>query len=273
MNVGDPDPTNNSLPTDALLGDEVAIQSFQVATDGQVTLQPLGVFGPTGTSGTVVRVGYYNTGSPATKQELFTVPNASAQKLAPTTNGVLTFDPGLTAFGFYSIWPFFGDRDVFSENALNTWEPTVANRHKVRVYPMRDPNGVLVPNTYVIATEEHTSGYDYQDVVYIARNLRPASSSVGEITPSAPELVFSGVKGTTSAAQTLTINNTGNGPLEINSIGLTGTNARTSRSSAPATPLTPAAGQSTAVTSASRRASPWSGPLSAAAHHQQRRRR
>ena len=137
------------------------------------------------------------------KQELFTVPNASAQKLAPTTNGVLTFDPGLTAFGFYSVWPFFGDREVFSENALNTWEPTVANRHKVRVYPMRDPNGVLVPNTYVIATEEHTSGYDYQDVVYIARNLRPASSSVGEITPSAPELVFSGVKGTTSAPQTL----------------------------------------------------------------------
>ena len=108
---------------------------------------------------------------------------------------------------------------------LNTWETDVANRHKVRVYPMKDPNGVLVPNTYVIATEEHISGYDYQDVVYIARNLRPASSSVGEITPSAPELVFSGVKGTSSAPQTLTINNTGNGPLEITSIGLTGTNA------------------------------------------------
>ena len=34
--------------------------------------------------------------------------------------------------------------------------------------------------------------------------------------------MFSGVKGTTSAPQTLTINNTGNGPLEINAIGLSG---------------------------------------------------
>ena len=247
VNVGDPDPTDNSLPTTALLGEEVSIQSFQVATDGVVTLQPLAVFGPTGPAGNVVHVGYYNTGSPTSKQQLFSVPNASAQKLAPTTTGALTFDPGLTAFGFYSTWPFFADREVYSEDSLNTWETVTANRHKVRVYPMKDPSGVLVPNTYIIATEEHVSGYDYQDVVYIARNLRPASESVGEIATSVPELVFSGVKGTTSAIKTLGINNTGNAPLTINSITLGGTSAADFTIVAPATPFIVGAGETRSV--------------------------
>ncbi len=175
------------------------------------------------------------------------MPNASAQKLAPTTTGALTFDPGLTAFGFYSTWPFFADREVYSEDSLNTWETITANRHKVRVYPMKDPSGVLVPNTYIIATEEHVSGYDYQDVVYIARNLRPASESVGEIATSVPELVFSGVKGTTSAIKALGINNIGNAPLTVSSVTLGGASAADFTIVAPATPFIVGAGETRSI--------------------------
>ena len=64
VNVGDPDPTDNSLPTDAARSaTRCRSRASRSPTDGPVTLEPLAVFGPTSTSGTAVRVGYYNTGS------------------------------------------------------------------------------------------------------------------------------------------------------------------------------------------------------------------
>ena len=186
VNVGDPDPSNNSLPTSPLLGDEVSAQTFSKAGSGSVTLEPLGVFGPQSGSGIVTRVGWYLGGNPASKQELFTVPNASYQTLVPTVNGTLAFDPGASVFGVYSIWPFFSDREVYGEDALNTF--TGAVPHHVRVYPLKDTGGVVVPGTYVVATEETTSGFDYQDVVYILRNVQPSGGgcSVAADCPGTP---------------------------------------------------------------------------------------
>lgn len=177
VNVGDPDPTDSLLPADLLLGDEIPAQSLAKAAGGPVTIQPLAVFGPQSDSGTVTNFGWYASASPSTKQQVFSVGNSSYQTVNPVTTGSLSFDPGSTAFGLYTVWPFFANREADSDDALNTWEPTVANRHKVRIYPLKTTAGAIVANSYILVFEESTSLYDYQDLVAIVNNVRPASSS------------------------------------------------------------------------------------------------
>jgi hypothetical protein len=177
VNVGDPDPTDSLLPADALLGDEIPAQSLtKSAGSASVTIQPLAVFGPQSSSGTVTSFGWYASASPSTKQQLFSVGNSSYQSLNPIPNGALSFDPGSTAFGLSTVWPFFSNREVDSDDALNTWEPTVQNRHKVRIYPLKTSGGAVVANSYIVVFEESTSLYDYQDLVAIITNVTPASS-------------------------------------------------------------------------------------------------
>lgn len=185
VNVGDPDRANNSLPASPLLGEEVSVERFEKSGSGPVTIEPLAVFGPQGPNGVAAKFGFYRPGEAGNSQELFTVANGSHQTLNPASSGGTSFDPGTGSFGFYSAWPFFSNRQVFSEDTLNTWEPTAANRHKVRVYPFKDAGGAVVPNTYIVAMEESTSGYDYQDIVVIVRNVQPA-----QIIPSEPSRLW-----------------------------------------------------------------------------------
>lgn len=176
INVGDPDPTNNSLPTTTPLGDEVSLPQFQKVGTGSVTVEPIAVFGPQSSLGIVTRFGYYSSGNAASKKQLFTVANASYQSLNPSISGSKSFDPGTGNFGFYSTWPFFNNRTIYSEDKLNTF--TGAIPHHVRVYALKNTNGTVVPNAYVVTTEEHISGFDYQDIVVIVRNVKPASTAV-----------------------------------------------------------------------------------------------
>ena len=183
VNVGDDDPSTNvinSVPANqraARLGDEISAQRFVRADNANpVTIEPIAVFGPTANN-PVVRFGWYPSGNDSVKNEIFQVgnsPSSNAQRLAPTLlpGADLTFDPGTAAFGFYSTWPFFNNRTLYSQDALNTFSGAIP--HHVRVYPLKDSAGAVVENAFVIATEEHTSGFDYQDVVVIARNLKPA---------------------------------------------------------------------------------------------------
>ncbi len=169
--TGDPDPSNNVMPITPLLGDEVAAQTFERAGAGPVTVENLAVFGPTSTN-PIVRFGHKAPGAGAPVTELFTVSNSPAsngQRLLPPTTGTFSFDPGTSPFAIASQWPFFSNRWVYGEDALNTWD--TRNAHHVRVYPLPGE-----ANAYVVATEEHTSGDDFQDVVVILRNVRPAGS-------------------------------------------------------------------------------------------------
>lgn len=202
-------------------------QKMQAAySDAPVTVEPLAVFGPQHSSGTVTKVGRYvpaGAEGAGTKTELFAAPNGAFQSLDPMGGRTFQFETP-DEFGLYSIWPFFNDREVASEDALNTWE-AAEKRHKVRVYPMKKGDGTVEPNAYVVATEEHTSGFDYQDVVYVIRNARPVAPDAPEIeAPRPDELVFSGTKTSTSAAQTVTVRNTGKGALEV-SAEIEGTDA------------------------------------------------
>jgi uncharacterized repeat protein (TIGR01451 family) len=128
-------------------------------------------------SSPVTMVGWYSAGNPGSKHEVFRILEDSDQTLNPAYSGSSTFDPGTAPFGFYSIWPPFGNREVFTEDALNaSWAGS--NLHHVRVYPYKYPNGTVVPNAYVLGFEEYTSGWDFNDVVFIVWNVEPAAGQI-----------------------------------------------------------------------------------------------
>ncbi|CAN0605651.1 unnamed protein product, partial [Ectocarpus sp. 12 AP-2014] len=174
VNVGDDNPNTNvfnvgslEIGSDAykealsnLLGDEIDAQEFERVDDAPITLEVLSVFGPTN-SDPVVAFGHYSSGNANATSELFTVTNdplVNGQTLNAVLSGDTAFDPGTASFGFYSRWPFFGNRQLYSEDALNTFNSAIP--HHVRVYELPGEE-----NAYIIATEEHTAGFDYQDIV------------------------------------------------------------------------------------------------------------
>ncbi len=229
VDVGDPDPSTSSLPNVALTGSEVPLQSFvKLDPDRQVTATPLGVFGPT--TEPVLHAGWYPAGNPAARTELFTVPKASAQSLMPTVTGTTTFDPGATEFGFWTTWPYFGDRLVTQEDADNTW--TGALPHQVRVFPVRDANGDVVPGSYVVATEE--SAGDWNDVPLLVTNVKPrAGVPVARLTnrdgaPGNDRMVFSRIGSTLTNTYsvhdlvTARVSNNGTADLTVTGVTVTG---------------------------------------------------
>jgi hypothetical protein len=219
VNAGDDDPATNVIHSStiqqkaALLGDEISVQSFVKAGSGPVTLQPLSVFGPT-TTDPIVRFGWYASTQAATAQPVFTVTNkneagAVEKRKGQTVNvqytGTPVFDPANARFGFYSEWPFFSGRRLYSEDDLNTFAGAVP--HHVRVYAVPGE-----ANAYIIAFEEHVSGFDYQDVVVIARNVKPYVPGTIAFAPA--QLNFTVQQGNPEppAAQTATATVSGGAP-------------------------------------------------------------
>ncbi len=194
VDSGDDDASSTPLvdsKVNGTVGDEVFAQTFSKASPTEpVTVEVLATFGVE--NDPVLEFGYYAAGSAAARTELFTVeqtPGLNEQRLAPELNVTggtgagdsVTFDPGAEAFGFYSYWPtnrFFGERTVYTEDALNTFTDAVP--HQVRAYPLVNADGSTEANAYVLATEEFSRGFDYNDVVFIVRNVTPGT---GEPTP------------------------------------------------------------------------------------------
>ena len=255
VNVGDPDPTNNTMPsTSSPIGDEVTANAFTKADpDTPVSVTPIAVFGPQGPSEnpSVATVGAYDAGSPTTRlQDIFTVPNASYQTLNPQETNVQDFDPSGT-FGFQWTWPGLG-HTTYQDDSLNTWESDSSARHKVRVYPLKDQGGQVVRDAYVVAPEDTSApNVDYQDTVLIVRNVKPAAPAVtlgnGKIklqnldnAPYDDRLVSSRIQtpqdgtklkpdGTCCIAanvvhdtDTVRVTNTGTDPLKITGLPITG---------------------------------------------------
>ncbi len=182
INVGDDNPSTNilhsSVQDGSLLGEELSIQKFEKSSDMPVEIELLAVYGPTSTS-PVVNLGWYQSGNTATEQALISVANTptnNAQNINPIATGANSFDLDLsTPFGFYTEWPFFSNRKIYSEDALNTFSGAIP--HHVRVYAMKNTAGQIVPNQYIVAFEENTTGFDYQDVVMLVKNVKPHVAS------------------------------------------------------------------------------------------------
>lgn len=170
--VGDPDPATTALGSASPLGAEVPLQTMVAASDAPVGVRLLAAFGVAGSP--TATVGWHAAGSvaPADRHELLAVPAASAQSVRPTPAETMTFDPGDTPFGLYGSWPpFFAQHGqgyaASTVDALNAWDAAVP--HHVRAYPVPGR-----PNAYLLAMEEHTSGFDFQDVVLLVTNVAPA---------------------------------------------------------------------------------------------------
>jgi hypothetical protein len=167
------------MPLPLASNDTTNLQKFAKAkNDRPVTIEPLADFA-SAASPSSIKFGYYNPSSGARTQVMALT---EAQSVNPTlTNGSIAFDPGSSSFGLWANAPAFGDTQFsYSEDAKNSWEPVVANRKKMLVYPLKDKGGSVVPNSYVIAFEEVTGSYDYQDFVAVIRNVRDPS---GIVTP------------------------------------------------------------------------------------------
>ena len=233
--AGDPDPATSSLPSDPRIGEEVDLQRMVKASAGNVTIEPLATFGPQSSTGEVTSLNWYPAAG-GTRTKLFGVANPDYQSLDPPVAGGLSFDPGTAAFGMSTIWPFFANREVFTEDVRNTF--TGALPHQVRAYPLKAGDGSTVADSYVIAFEENTSGYDFQDLVFVVRNVRPAEAPTtgGKISvsnldgvPFADRLAFNRIGSLTSPPAngvhdraTVRVSNTGTGPLSVSRLTLTG---------------------------------------------------
>lgn len=238
--VGDSDPEDVFLDTPPVGStDEVLAQQFVKAGSGLVAVKPLWVFGNSSTP--AIRSGYYTSGNPEDKTWMFKIPAAAAQAAYTFPYGTVTFDPGNSQFGFVSEFPNFLNtadgtvRDVFSEDALNTWESTVANRRKVRVYPLKGADGTVVANAYVLAFEEWTQAYDYQDVALLVTNVKIANAAPElsltnkQLVPFSDRLVFNKVQtpdqyvgNVTRNTETIVLTNTGRSTMTVSSMNTSG---------------------------------------------------
>src|SRR5215831_6991015 len=241
VNAGNPDPSKRDLPPVPIAGDETGIQSFVKAGDGPVTLQLLGSYGPTFEPVSIN--GWYTSGNGSARNNLFTIPQAEAFALDPTPeSGTLSFDPGTTPFGFWSEWPFWeqqGKYVIYQEDRLNTWDTGNGGvQHHMRVYPYRNPDGTQDPHAYVLTTEEApiSAGPDYNDIVYVIRNVVPASGGGGALLlqnldtfPAVDFAVFSNITTISNCYTPLSVKDSGvvrvsnmsGAVVTVNSVGST----------------------------------------------------
>src|SRR4029079_6075277 len=126
----------------------------------------------------------------------------------------------------------------YSEDTLNTWEPVVANRHKVRFYPLKNTDGSTAANAYVVTYDEAPTTHSYNDRVYIIRNVKaappPAANAHLELenldgVPYPDRLVFSRIGSLALPPAngvhdqvTLRIKDTGTDPLSISGLPIVG---------------------------------------------------
>ena len=165
---------HSSQGTAPLRGDEVPAQAFTIVDPTEpVSLEMWAVYGPAN-NGAVSAFGWYEAGNPSNRTELLTiddVPTGNRRTLNPVTNGIFSFNPTTQTFGFYGSWPAFDGRLTYTEDILNTFSGNIP--HHIRVFPVPTE-----ANTYILAFEEATFGYDFNDNVVLVRNVAPASSAL-----------------------------------------------------------------------------------------------
>ncbi|HSZ58861.1 MAG TPA: hypothetical protein VK797_24690 [Tepidisphaeraceae bacterium] len=225
---------------------EVTMPRLIAAGAGPVTITPLASFNASAQP--TIRFGYYTPGDPTDTTELFTIGQSDAQTVNPTALGATSFEPGNATFGLYATYPGIatsnGKPDThYSESALNTLD--ASHPQKFRFFPLKDANGNVVPNAYIVTSEDFNSTQfnSFVNFVGIIRNVKPASDATGAAVlgltnpqgvPSTTQLVFNriqnrspldpaGFTDTVHDTNSLVINNTGDTALRITALTLSDT--------------------------------------------------
>ena len=218
VNVGTADATQNVMNIVPLKpNDEVPMNLMEKAGAGPVIVTPIASY-----SSVAVRdldLGYYsmNGDSGISLSPQYSVPATDVQSLTPHVIGTSQFDPGTSIFGLYTQWPGQKNRLVYTEDARNTWMPDARLKHAVRFYPMKNADGSVVANTYVMAMEEGTN-HDYQDGVFIVQNVRLANpsqspSSLTVTTTATRELILHWANNAINAGSVTIDRSINNGPF------------------------------------------------------------
>jgi hypothetical protein len=108
------------------------------------------------------------------------------QKLLPTPTGTTTFTPPTptTAFGVFSSdfseVNFTDDSLNVANNTNNVPMAVPHYLHNMRIYPAYGPGHVIIPNSYLVTDDLSRvpafKNNDYQDVVLLLSNVRPATA-------------------------------------------------------------------------------------------------
>jgi hypothetical protein len=156
------------------VGDEVLSPYWQRANTSQpVKVRQLAAYH---TQGSTATLRWHNKGS-NTLNTIFTLAGIDAQTLLPRINGSTTlpaegtFTPG-TTFGLKvdGEWsdPTKNNQTADSNNGC----PGPCGHH-VRFWPVKDRQGVVISNTWLMAMDYSGINYDYNDNVYLISNIKP----------------------------------------------------------------------------------------------------
>jgi len=126
--------------------------------------------------------GYYSEAD-GSQTNLFNINQGQDQTVSPGISGATRFFPGDGAFGVYVNWPKYG-HSSFSQDSKNTWNAgQLANGRVVRFYPLKQPDGSVVANAYVVGFEAISQYSDQQDVLYVIRNVRLGHDTTAPAAP------------------------------------------------------------------------------------------
>lgn len=125
----------------------------------------------------------------STTTTLFTHEAVDAQSLLPKVKGSSAVAAGVfkptTQSGDTN--PAFGFRvdGEWSDPSKNPQEKSGGGYgHHVRFWIARDAQGNVIPSTYLMAMDYNGINYDYDDNVYLIRNLRPAAANSPPVAPT-----------------------------------------------------------------------------------------
>ena len=170
-NIGWTTLANNTLPF--LQGDEIPYQQFRKAENRKVEIIPVARYSPD----FELSFGYYSiNGHMPINREVGVLSKAGKypehQVLFPAiARGAKEFDPGSRSFGFYFTSP---THSAWSEDVWNMLFYPDHAVHATRIYPLKDKEGTIIKNTYLLCVEEAANG-DYNDYVFLVKNIIPVT--------------------------------------------------------------------------------------------------
>ncbi|MEP7071139.1 MAG: malectin domain-containing carbohydrate-binding protein [Verrucomicrobiota bacterium] len=192
LNTGEKMNSNGELKA---VGDEVLSPYWVRAQPAYpVTVRQIAAYHTQGNSASAY---WYAKGKSGTLTKIVSLAGADAQTLLPR-NQALT-GPASGSFNSNVTFGFKVDSE-FSDPALTSHTADLSNGgvepvgHHMRFWPVRDRNGALMPNTWLMGMDYAGINYDYNDNVYLITNIRPEDTkvdpSIGGLYPGSPKLVL-----------------------------------------------------------------------------------
>lgn len=173
IDVGTPAELNNSGIVEAV-GDEI-LSPFWQATGSDL---PVEVTQITAYHQFPVEdfLGWYDVGNPGSTNIVVRHEGVWSQSTWPAINGASgvtagTFTPGSATFGFRVS----GEDSDPDENFASESD----QGHHIRFYPVRSIGGAFVEDTWLMTMDFAGFNFDYNDNLYIIRNMRPAANAAG----------------------------------------------------------------------------------------------